>query len=149
MPHLDALGEPDRRPRDVLLAAFLGGVVTVTLLAVPATPLDLRLTQFFEQASWTSAYGRNIVNVILVDCHAIRMEYPGYHTLFQVLIAGVTGAFLTGDIFNLHVCFEVMPIASFGLLVLGGRPAQIDGAIKYVTLNLISTVLFLSAVGLL
>ncbi|WP_226779618.1 Na+/H+ antiporter subunit D [Oceaniglobus trochenteri] len=78
-----------------------------------------------------------------------RMEYLGYHTLFQVLLAGVTGAFLTGDIFNLYVWFEVMLIASFGLLILGGRPEQIDGGIKYVTLNLISTVLFLSAIGLL
>jgi len=78
-----------------------------------------------------------------------RMEYLGYHTLFQMLIVGVTGAFLTGDIFNLYVWFEVMLIASFGLLILGGRPEQIDGGIKYVTLNLISTILFLSAVGLL
>ena len=78
-----------------------------------------------------------------------RMEQLGYHTLFQVLLAGVTGAFLTGDIFNLYVWFEVMLISSFGLLILGGRPEQIDGGVKYVTLNLISTVLFLSAVGLL
>ena len=48
----------------------------------------------------------------------------GYHALFQVLIAGVTGAFITGDLFNLYVWFEVMLIASFGLLVLGGRPEQ-------------------------
>ncbi len=73
----------------------------------------------------------------------------GYHTLFQILIGGVTGAFLTGDLFNLYVWFEVMLIASFGLLVMGGRPEQIDGAVKYVTLNLISTVLFLTGIGLL
>ena len=78
-----------------------------------------------------------------------RMEELGYHALFQVLIGGVTGAFLTGDLFNLYVWFEVMLISSFGLLVLGGRPEQIDGAIKYVTLNLVSTIFFLSGVGLL
>jgi multicomponent Na+:H+ antiporter subunit D len=49
-----------------------------------------------------------------------RLEKLGYHALFQTLIAGVTGAFLTGDVFNLYVWFEVMLIASFGLLVLGG-----------------------------
>ncbi|MGR3483948.1 MAG: Na+/H+ antiporter subunit D [Paracoccaceae bacterium] len=78
-----------------------------------------------------------------------RMEYLGYHGLFNVLIAGVTGAFLTGDLFNLYVWFEVMLIASFGLLVLGGRPEQIDGGVKYVTLNLVSTILFLSGIGLI
>ncbi|MEM6617944.1 MAG: Na+/H+ antiporter subunit D [Pseudomonadota bacterium] len=78
-----------------------------------------------------------------------RKEYLGYHALFNVLIGGVTGAFVTGDLFNLYVWFEVMLISSFGLLVLGGKKAQIDGGVKYVTLNLISTILFLSGVGLL
>jgi multicomponent Na+:H+ antiporter subunit D len=77
------------------------------------------------------------------------MERLGYHALFHVLIAGVCGAFLTGDLFNLYVWFEVMLISSFGLLVLGGSKAQLDAGIKYVTLNLISTVLFLSGIGLL
>ena len=77
------------------------------------------------------------------------MEEAGYHALFQVLIAGVTGAFLTGDLFNLYVWFEVMLIASFGLLVMGGTRVQMDAGIKYVTLNLVSTVLFLSGIGLL
>ncbi|TNF59611.1 MAG: Na+/H+ antiporter subunit D [Rhodobacteraceae bacterium] len=78
-----------------------------------------------------------------------RAEYLGYHALFNVLIGGVVGAFLTGDLFNLYVWFEVMLISSFGLLVLGGRREQIDGGVKYVTLNLISTILFLAGVGLL
>ncbi|MEM9969804.1 MAG: Na+/H+ antiporter subunit D [Pseudomonadota bacterium] len=78
-----------------------------------------------------------------------RKEHLGYHALFNVLIGGVAGAFLTGDLFNLYVWFEVMLISSFGLLVLGGKKAQIDGGVKYVTLNLISTILFLSGIGLL
>src|SRR5690606_31287158 len=53
------------------------------------------------------------------------------------------------DIFNLYVWFEVMLMASFVLLALGGERAQVEGAIKYVTLNLISSALFLAAVGLL
>ncbi|MEM1360448.1 MAG: proton-conducting transporter membrane subunit [Pseudomonadota bacterium] len=73
----------------------------------------------------------------------------GYHAIFQALLGGVTGAFLTGDIFNLYVWFEVMLIASFGLLIIGGRAEQIDGAVKYVALNLVSTILFLSGIGLL
>ena len=76
-------------------------------------------------------------------------ERFGYYPLLHLLLAGVCGAFLTGDIFNLYVWFEVMLVASFALLILGGERAQMEGAIKYVTLNLFSSALFLSAIGLL
>ncbi|TPE52179.1 proton-conducting transporter transmembrane domain-containing protein [Amaricoccus solimangrovi] len=73
----------------------------------------------------------------------------GHHPLANALLAGVCGAFLTGDLFNMYVWFEVMLISSFGLLVIGGRKAALDGATKYVGLNLIATVAFISGVGLL
>ena len=76
-------------------------------------------------------------------------ERLGYHALFHTLIAGVTGAFLTGDVFNLYVWFEVMLIASFSLLVIGGGKERLDAGIKYVALNLVSTLIFLSGIGLL
>ncbi len=72
-----------------------------------------------------------------------------FYPLMQMLVMGVNGAFLTGDIFNLYVWFEVMLISSFVLLVLGSRPEQLEGAIKYVTLNLLSSAIFLAAVGIL
>ncbi|MBJ3785141.1 proton-conducting transporter transmembrane domain-containing protein [Devosia sediminis] len=72
-----------------------------------------------------------------------------FHAMVLLLLAGVTGAFLTGDLFNLYVWFEVMLIASFGLIVQGGRPVQIDGAIKYGFLNFLATTLFLLSLGLL
>ena len=62
---------------------------------------------------------------------------------------GICGAFLTGDIFNLYVWFEVMLISSFVLLVLGGERAQMEGAVKYVTINLFSSILFLIGAGIL
>ena len=76
-------------------------------------------------------------------------EAFGYYPLLHLMLAGVVGAFLTGDIFNLYVWFEIMLVASFGLMILGGERAQMEGAVKYVTLNLISSALFLTAVGLL
>ncbi|MEX2473602.1 Na+/H+ antiporter subunit D [Marinobacter sp.] len=76
-------------------------------------------------------------------------EKFSYYPLMHLLLAGVAGSFLTGDIFNLYVWFEVMLLASFALLTLGGERAQMEGAIKYVTLNLFSSAVFLSAVGLL
>jgi multicomponent Na+:H+ antiporter subunit D len=88
----------------------------------------------------------NIYSAGSID--ARRVAY-GYYPLLQVLLMGISGAFLTGDIFNLYVWFEVMLMASFVLLALGGERAQLEGAIKYVTLNLISSTLFLTAAGLL
>lgn len=76
-------------------------------------------------------------------------ETFGYHPLYQFLLMGVCGAFLTGDLFNLYVWFEVMLMASFVLLALGGERGQMEGAIKYVTLNLMASALFLAALGLL
>lgn len=75
-------------------------------------------------------------------------EAFGYYPLMHLLLAGCVGAFLTGDIFNLYVWFEVMLVASFALLILGSERAQMEGAIKYVTLNLLASVIFLTATGL-
>lgn len=84
----------------------------------------------------------------LADINDSARRY-GFYPFLLLLIAGVTGAFLTGDIFNLYVWFEVLLIASFGLLVLGSEARQIDGAVKYAFLNLVATTLFLIATGYL
>ncbi len=82
------------------------------------------------------------------DADDTRRRY-GFYPFLLLLMAGMSGAFLTGDIFNLYVWFEVLLIASFGLLVLGSEPRQLDGTLKYAILNLIATTLFLIATGLL
>ena len=73
----------------------------------------------------------------------------GYYPLLQTLVGGICGAFLTGDLFNLYVWFEVMLMASFGLLVLGQERRQLDGGVKYVVINLFSTLLLITGIGLL
>ena len=73
----------------------------------------------------------------------------GFYPLLLLLVTGVSGAFCTGDVFNLYVWFEVLLISSFGLIVLGGEPRQLDGAVKYGVLNLIATTLFLIGTGYL
>jgi len=82
------------------------------------------------------------------DIDTNRRRY-GFYPFLMFLMAGVSGAFLTGDIFNLYVWFEVLLISSFGLIVLGGEREQIDGAMRYGLLNLVATTLFLIAVGYL
>lgn len=73
----------------------------------------------------------------------------GYYTFLLLMMAGVSGSFLTGDIFNLYVWFEVFLISSFGLIILGSGQRQIDGATKYAILNLVATTLFLITTGYL
>ena len=84
----------------------------------------------------------------LGDIDRTRRTY-GFFPLLFLMVGGVSGAFLTGDIFNLYVWFEVLLISSFGLLILGSEREQLDGATKYAILNLIGTTLFLIAVGIL
>lgn len=72
-----------------------------------------------------------------------------FHALFQFQLAGLNGAFLTGDVFNLFVFFEVMLIASYGLLVHGGGPRRLGAGFRYVAINLVGSTLFLFAVGLI
>lgn len=77
-----------------------------------------------------------------------RMLY-GYFPIFHFLVMGLNGAFLTGDIFNLYVWFEVIIISSFVLLTLGGRKPQLEGAVKYMAMNILASTFFLTGVGIL
>ncbi len=78
-----------------------------------------------------------------------QREAFGYHPLIQMLLMGVAGAFLTGDLFDLYVWFEVMLVASFVLMALNRTRAQMEASFKYVTINLIASSIFLTALGLL
>ncbi len=72
-----------------------------------------------------------------------------FHPLFQLQVVGLQGAFLTGDLFNLVVFFEVMLLASYALLAHGGGLARTRAGIAYVALNLAGSALFLIALGML
>lgn len=92
--------------------------------------------------------GLAVIIYSLVGIDPKRQAF-GYFSLINILIMGVCGAFLTGDVFNLYVWFEVMLMSSFVLMVLGGERAQMEGGVKYVTLNLLSSAIFLSGLGIL
>ena len=70
-----------------------------------------------------------------------------FHPLFQFQLLGINGAFLTGDLFNLFVFFEILLIASYCLIVHGGGAARTRAAIHFVVLNLVGSSLFLIALG--
>jgi multicomponent K+:H+ antiporter subunit D len=70
-----------------------------------------------------------------------------YHSLFQFLLLGLNGAFLTGDLFNLFVFFEVLLAASYGLLLHGSGPARVKASLHYIAVNLVASLLFLIGVA--
>jgi multicomponent Na+:H+ antiporter subunit D len=72
-----------------------------------------------------------------------------YHPTYLVLTAGVTNAFLAGDLFNLYVGFEILLVASYVLLTLGGTENRIRAGTTYVVVSLVSSLIFLSAIGLI
>jgi multicomponent Na+:H+ antiporter subunit D len=111
----------------------------ITLVADRLSAVMVMLTAVINLA--VTAYSRTDIGVELVR--------RGHYCLLQILVAGICGAFLTGDMFNLYVWFEVMLMASFGLLVLGQSRSQLDGGVKYVIINLVATLLFITGIGLL
>jgi multicomponent Na+:H+ antiporter subunit D len=156
------------QPRLLRLVAFLGAVlslaasVTIFLRAQSAGILVLQI------GSWPAPFGITLVADLFSSLMSVmaaligvavtassfagvdpRREGLGYHALLHVLLMGVSGAFLTGDLFNLYVWFEVMLIASFVLMSLHRTRAQLHAAFTYVGLNLLASAFFLTAIGLL
>jgi multicomponent K+:H+ antiporter subunit D len=93
------------------------------------------------------------VLALIALLHAVvtRADRKGwhFHPLFQFQLMGLNGAFLTGDLFNLFVFFEVLLIASYGLMLHGQGPARLKAGVQYVVVNLVGSALFLIALGML
>lgn len=134
-----------------LLGAVLEhGTMSTALGAWPA-PFGIVLVADIFSAVMVCLAGGMALLIAVYACADIdaRQIRHGFFPLYHILMMGVCGALLTGDVFNLFVWFEVILMTSFVLLVLGGGRAAIEGAVKYVAINLLSSVLFLSAVGIL
>ena len=134
----------------LLVAIWRGGIQAVQIGSWPA-PFGITLVSDLFAAIMVVMAGLTGLVVSLYSLVTMdrQRESFGYHALYHILLMGVCGSFLTGDVFNLYVWFEVMLIASFVLVELGGEKRQLEGAVKYVTLNLVSSALFLTAVGVL
>jgi multicomponent K+:H+ antiporter subunit D len=86
---------------------------------------------------------------VLVYAIATNWDNRGrhFHPLFQFQLMGLFGAMLTGDIFNLFVFFEILLIASYGLMIHGGGTLRLRAGVQYVIFNLAGSTLFLFALG--
>jgi multicomponent Na+:H+ antiporter subunit D len=148
--------------------AFAGSCIQLVSALVLFTQVQASGYLVAQMGNWAAPFGITLVadtfSSILVVAVGIvgmavcaasfagvdpRREAYGYHPLLQVLLMGVAGAFLTGDLFNLYVFFEVMLMASFVLMALHRTNDQVAAAFKYVTINLLASAVFLTALGLL
>src|SRR5690349_14805814 len=157
-----------RRPRLQRWISFIGSLALAAAAVYLFVQVQRQGVVVLQAGQWPAPFGITLVadllsSMLLVATAIVGLavtgsafagvdplrEAFGYHGLLQVLLMGVSGAFLTGDLFNLYVWFEVMLVASFVLMAVHRTRAQIEGAFKYVTLNLIASSLFLTALGLL
>lgn len=149
--------------RPINLIACLALLLVSVLLLVRVTELG---TQVYVVGDWVAPFGivlvldrlsalMLVITAVLAVPVVIAMSAgtdrtgQNFHGLVQFQLMGLNGAFLTGDLFNLFVFFEILLIASYALLVFGGGRARVAASMHYVILNLFGSALFIIAVGLL
>jgi multicomponent Na+:H+ antiporter subunit D len=157
-----------QRSRLLRVVAFAGSVGAVAAAASMFVRVQQAGIEVLQVGSWPAPFGITFVAdqfsasmELMVGIIGLavtgssfagvdpRREALGYHPLIQIVLMGVAGAFLTGDIFNLYVWFEVMLLGSFVLMSLHRTRAQLHAAFTYVGLNLLASAFLLTAIGLL
>jgi multicomponent Na+:H+ antiporter subunit D len=137
----------------VLLAGSVHGPRVVT---VGSWPAPLGITLVADQLS-TVMLLTSMTVTLLVLLYAVgqgtsdddtRTPVSIFHPTYLVLAAGVANAFLSGDLFNLYVGFEVLLMASYVLLTLGGTRARVRAGLTYVVVNVLSSLIFLIGIAL-
>ena len=157
-----------RRTEAQKIVSIVGSAINIALCAYVFSYVWRFGTQTLQAGNWEAPFGITFVadtlSVTLVLLTSLagfavsmfsagsvipdRLKF-GYFPILHFLILGLNGAFLTGDIFNLYVWFEIIIISSFVLITLGGEKAQLEGAVKYFTLNFLASMIFLTAIAVL
>ncbi len=154
----------DRRRR-LTLALGLASTVTLVVLAVVLLVLaDRPLMRIYRLGDWPTAFGIVLaldrLSAMMLALASVlgfaafvfslgRRQSIGvhFHPLFQFQLMGLNGAFLTGDLFNLFVFFEVMLAASYGMALHGSGVARVRAGLHYIVVNLLASLLFLVGVS--
>jgi multicomponent K+:H+ antiporter subunit D len=148
-----------------ILACTLNLGVALALLRWVGTD-GAQAVHVYLPGNWAAPYGIVLVadrlSVMMLVLTAVlgfasashasaRWDRAGvhFHPLFQMQLMGLNGAFLTGDLFNLFVFFEIMLTASYGLLLHGSGPARVKAGLHYIAVNLLASTLFLVGVAIL
>jgi multicomponent Na+:H+ antiporter subunit D len=156
-----------RLQKVVSVAGILGYAVAVGLVIdAVLLPLGNSRTLTYQLSGWNAPFGitavadplsafmLGVAAAVGVPALAFSVLYVddfgqglSYHPLYHFMFAGVSGAFLTGDIFNLFVWFEVMLMSSYVLVVFYSGPRHTRAALQYVVLNLLASGIMLVAIG--
>jgi len=148
---------------------IFGTIVAIFMVIVSAYLLysvHMDGTRIYALGGWQPPFGIALVAdrlsslmVLLTSILALATQLYGssgedkqgrfYHPLIMFQVMGIQGAFLTGDLFNLFVFFEVLLIASYALMIHGGGKQKTQANLHYVSLNLAGSALFLFALGIL
>lgn len=124
------------------------GIQTFYAGNLPA-PFGITFVADLMSAAFVTVTSVTALAVLFFSIYSLdeRVENGYYYAAFQFLLVGVNGSFLTGDIFNLFVFFEVMLLASYLLISLGGRRLQMQETLKYALINNLASSFFLLAVA--
>ncbi|WEX00622.1 monovalent cation/H+ antiporter subunit D [Pseudomonas nitroreducens] len=146
--------------------SLLATLALLPLAAVLLQQADSGVVQFYALGNWRPPFGIILVldrlSALMIAATALLASLSliyalrgddkrgkRFHPLFQFQLLGLNGAFLTGDLFNLFVFFEILLIASYALLLHGGGAGRVRAGVHYVVLNLVGSAFFLIAVGTL
>jgi multicomponent Na+:H+ antiporter subunit D len=134
----------------LLREVWNGGMLTLQAGSWPA-PFGISLVVDMLSASMVvmvALSGWVIFVYSLASLDPRRVQF-GFYPVLLFLMFGLCGALLAGDVFNLYVWFEIMLVSCFVLLTLGGTRDQLEGSVKYVVINFISSAIFLSGIGII
>lgn len=161
------LGEGNRRLKAVInTASTLAGLLLAVWLLLRVQAEGPAAFGVYMPGNWPVPFGIVLVADRLAALMAVlagavglagllyalaRWQHAGvyFHVLFQLQLMGLYGAFLTADLFNLFVFFEVLLAASYGLLLHGGGIARVRAGLHYISINLVASLLFLIGVAVL
>jgi multicomponent Na+:H+ antiporter subunit D len=135
----------------LLLKRVAGGETVVMKFGGWGAPFGVTFVADLLSAALCTAAGVVALAVAIFARADVRTRRrrAGFDPLFLGMIAAVNGAFLTGDIFNLYVWFELMLVSALGLVTLDRRRAQIDGALRYAAMSMMGATFILIGIGLL
>ncbi len=135
----------------VLLAQVSDGSIVAVTLGAWQAPIGITLVvdTFAAFMMCVSALMLLAVLVYAIGSPKTDDTYSFFHPVYLILAAGVSASFLTGDLFNLFVAFEITLTASYVLITFGGSRLQVRHGMSYVVINLMASTLFITAVGLM
>ena len=127
----------------------VNNTISVYLTGNWAAPFGIALV--LDRLSALMLLTTSVVALCAVIYSGARWHRAGvhFHPLFQFQMMGLAGAFLTGDLFNLFVCFEIMLAASYGMLLHGSGKARVQHGLHYIAINLVASSLILIGVSML